>query len=187
MTKTEVMKELRATGSAQTRKIIRRHGAEGDTFGVSYAFLGKMKRKIKTDQRLAEQLWATGNVDARVLATLICDPEQLTATKAALARPLEGRHEARVVTEGVDIMLVLDTSSSMLEEGLERGFCLQGNHEYALLNSAEDFNPKARQAIEWTRAELNAGDDRERYYTDKRASYPPDCEREAGKDYSFRV
>ena len=25
---------------------------------------------------------------------------------------------------------------------LEPGLCLQGNHEYALLNSAEDFNPK---------------------------------------------
>jgi len=48
MTKTEVMKELRANGSAQTRKSSRRHGIKGDMFGVSYALLGKMKRKIKT-------------------------------------------------------------------------------------------------------------------------------------------
>lgn len=47
---------------------------------------------------------------------------------------------------------------------LEPGLCLQGNHEYALLNSAEDFNPKARQAIEWTKEELNSGDDRERRF-----------------------
>lgn len=47
---------------------------------------------------------------------------------------------------------------------LEAGLCLQGNHEYALLNSAEDFNPKARSAIEWTRTALNEGDDRERSY-----------------------
>jgi len=38
----------------------------------------------------------------------------------ALARPLEGRHTARVVTEGVDIVLVLDRSSSMLESSLDR-------------------------------------------------------------------
>ncbi|NOT32010.1 MAG: metallophosphoesterase [Planctomycetes bacterium] len=38
---------------------------------------------------------------------------------------------------------------------LEPGLCLQGNHEYALLNSAEDFNARARAAIEWTREELN--------------------------------
>jgi predicted phosphodiesterase len=41
---------------------------------------------------------------------------------------------------------------------LEPGLCLQGNHEYALLNSAEDFNARARAAIEWTREELNRDD-----------------------------
>jgi Ca-activated chloride channel family protein len=39
----------------------------------------------------------------------------------ALARPLQGREESIVYTEGVDIQLVVDTSSSMLEDGLERG------------------------------------------------------------------
>ena len=92
MTKTEVMKELRANGSAQTRKILRRHGVEGDMFGVSYAFLGKMKRKIKTDQRLAEQLWATGNQDARALATMIAEPSKMTATTLeAWAKDLKDR------------------------------------------------------------------------------------------------
>lgn len=38
-----------------------------------------------------------------------------------LARPQVGREEARVVTEGVDIMLVVDVSSSMTKDGLERG------------------------------------------------------------------
>jgi len=37
---------------------------------------------------------------------------------------------------------------------LEPGFCLLGNHEEALLNSPEDFNPKARAAIEWTKEEI---------------------------------
>ncbi len=31
------------------------------------------------------------------------------------------------------------------------------------------------------------GDHRDQYYADKRASYPPDCEREAGVEYRFRV
>ncbi|QDU67063.1 metallophosphoesterase family protein [Engelhardtia mirabilis] len=39
------------------------------------------------------------------------------------------------------------------------GLCLMGNHEYALMNSAEDFNPRARAAIEWTRAAIRAGRD----------------------------
>jgi diadenosine tetraphosphatase ApaH/serine/threonine PP2A family protein phosphatase len=45
---------------------------------------------------------------------------------------------------------------------LEPGLCLQGNHEYALLESAEDFNPKARAAIEWTHEELTNGGARDR-------------------------
>lgn len=47
---------------------------------------------------------------------------------------------------------------------LEEGICLQGNHEFALLHSAEDFNPKARAAIEWTREEISRSDDREQSY-----------------------
>jgi diadenosine tetraphosphatase ApaH/serine/threonine PP2A family protein phosphatase len=47
---------------------------------------------------------------------------------------------------------------------LDPGICLLGNHEHALLHSAEDFNPKARSAIEWTRETLNEGPDREAGY-----------------------
>jgi diadenosine tetraphosphatase ApaH/serine/threonine PP2A family protein phosphatase len=43
-------------------------------------------------------------------------------------------------------------------ESLLPGLCLLGNHEYALMNSAEDFNPKARAALEWTREELSRGE-----------------------------
>jgi len=47
--------------------------------------------------------------------------------------------------------------------GLEPGLCLLGNHEAALLGGAEDFNPNARRAIDWTReAILHADGDRER-------------------------
>lgn len=38
---------------------------------------------------------------------------------------------------------------------LETGLCLLGNHEHALLDSAIDFNPRARAAIEWTRGEIH--------------------------------
>jgi diadenosine tetraphosphatase ApaH/serine/threonine PP2A family protein phosphatase len=44
------------------------------------------------------------------------------------------------------------------EPALAPGLCLLGNHEHALMSHAEDFNPKARAAIEWTRDELNRAD-----------------------------
>ncbi len=95
MTKTETMQELRANGNEQTRKTYRRHGIRGKMFGVSYAVLGKMKKKIKVDQSLAEQLWATSNHDARYLATMIADPTTISVrTLNAWAKDLDSRHLA---------------------------------------------------------------------------------------------
>jgi 3-methyladenine DNA glycosylase AlkD len=79
MNKTEVLRQLESYGTAQNRKVYARHGMTGPMFGVSYANLGKLRRQIKVDHALAEQLWATGNHDARVLATMIADPARTTA------------------------------------------------------------------------------------------------------------
>lgn len=53
------------------------------------------------------------------------------------------------------IMELCVASGTTRQEGDERGVCLMGNHEEALMISAEDFNPKARAAIEWTKDEIN--------------------------------
>lgn len=45
-------------------------------FGVSYANLGKLAKKAGVDHELAQELWASGNHDARVLASRIADPRQ---------------------------------------------------------------------------------------------------------------
>lgn len=78
MTYKQAMGELKKRGSAQAVKIYRRHGAKGDMYGVSFADLGAMKKKIKIDHSLALELWKSGNVDARTLATMIADPDRFT-------------------------------------------------------------------------------------------------------------
>lgn len=77
-----VMAELKAKGTSQNVKVYKRHGAGDDVFGVSFAELKKLKRKIRVDHSLAEQLWETGNSDARSLATMIADPDEVTPTLA---------------------------------------------------------------------------------------------------------
>jgi 3-methyladenine DNA glycosylase AlkD len=72
----EVMQELERCGAEQNRKIYTRHGVRAPMFGVRYADLDRLKKRIKVDHALAEALWATGNHDARVLATKIADPNQ---------------------------------------------------------------------------------------------------------------
>jgi 3-methyladenine DNA glycosylase AlkD len=75
----ETMKALEAAGSEQTRKTYMRHGVTGPQFGVSYAVLKTLAKKIKTDHELAARLWDTGNHDARILAMMIADPKAATA------------------------------------------------------------------------------------------------------------
>jgi 3-methyladenine DNA glycosylase AlkD len=74
----EAMKKLESCGTAQNRKTWGRHGIKGEMFGVSFANLYKLQKQIKVDHALAEQLWATGNYEAQVLATLVADPNAMT-------------------------------------------------------------------------------------------------------------
>lgn len=73
------LRELKRRGTAQNRKVYRRHGVGENMYGVSFADLRLLAKQIKTDQPLAVQLWATGNHDASILATLIADPAQFDA------------------------------------------------------------------------------------------------------------
>ena len=53
--------------------------------------------------------------------------------------------------------------------------------------SAPNRSDVPRRALYVTYNKAADGDFRAQYYADKRASYPPDCEREAGKVYEYRV
>ncbi len=71
-----ILKELENLGTAQNRKIYSRHGVQEKMFGVSFANLGKLKKRIKTDHDLALELWDSENHDARILALMIADSGQ---------------------------------------------------------------------------------------------------------------
>jgi len=72
------MRELEQAGSEQTRKTYARHGAVGPMFGVSFATLKALVKRIGVDHELALALWATGNFDARNLAVKIADPATMS-------------------------------------------------------------------------------------------------------------
>ena len=62
----DLMQELKTLGTEPYRKTYKRHGVQGEVYGVSYAHLGTLKKKIKTDHELAQQLWKSGVHDARL-------------------------------------------------------------------------------------------------------------------------
>ena len=106
MTLAETMRELEKAGSAQTRKTYARHGAPEPMFGVAFATLKTLTKRIDVDHELAHALWDTGNFDARNLAVKIVDPARMTSadldrwvSEGATAR-ICGGYVAMLAAEG---------------------------------------------------------------------------------------
>jgi 3-methyladenine DNA glycosylase AlkD len=105
MTLAETMSLLEKAGSEQTRKTYLRHGATPPMFGVSFATLKTLVKRIRVDHDLALALWRTGNFDARNLAVKIADPAQMTPAEldrwsvAPIAR-MCGSYLAALTAEG---------------------------------------------------------------------------------------
>lgn len=101
----EVMAELERSGSEQTKKTYLRHGAQEPLFGVSFATLKTLKKRIGVDHALALELWKTGNVDARNLAVKVVDPlklapRELDAWAASPGFRMCGGYVAMLASEG---------------------------------------------------------------------------------------
>ncbi|WP_139991768.1 DNA alkylation repair protein [Paenibacillus paridis] len=73
-----VMQELEALGKERTKKIYGSNGAHEPLFGVATGAMKPIAKKIKKDQQLAEQLYATGNYDAMYFAGVIADPDAMS-------------------------------------------------------------------------------------------------------------
>lgn len=105
----DAMGELERAGSAQTRKTYLRHGAAEPMFGVSFATLQVLRKRIGVDHELALLLWDTGNFDARNLAVKIVDPARMTSREldrwaaTPLARMCSG-YVGMVTAEGPHAM-----------------------------------------------------------------------------------
>ncbi|MEZ6069420.1 MAG: DNA alkylation repair protein [Pirellulales bacterium] len=86
----DVVRLLEAAGSEQTRKTYRRHGVTAPLYGVRYADLHKLVKQVGVDRELSESLWATGNHDCRVMATMVADAGLIKAsTLDAWARQID--------------------------------------------------------------------------------------------------
>lgn len=89
MTFEEVYTQLEAWGSERGRAINARQGAGENQFGCLQGDLRKLAKTLKKNHALGLELWATGNSDARILATMILDPKALSADEfEAMVQPL---------------------------------------------------------------------------------------------------
>jgi 3-methyladenine DNA glycosylase AlkD len=74
-----VVQELEALGKERIIKTYISNGAREPLFGgVATGVMKPLAKKIKKNQPLAEQLYATGNYDAMYFAGIITDPMMMT-------------------------------------------------------------------------------------------------------------
>lgn len=93
-----VMAELKKKGSEQTRKTYERHDpGTKNMFGVKVADLKVIVKKIKGQQALACELFATGNYDAMYLAGLVANGKEMTARQ--LDQWVKGASRTRIIAE----------------------------------------------------------------------------------------
>lgn len=79
MTVKETLARLKSLANEKMFAQNAKNGAGKNQYGVRLGDIRTVANVIKTDHALALQLWETENVEARLLATLIMKPKQLSA------------------------------------------------------------------------------------------------------------
>src|SRR5262245_31051569 len=79
MTINEIFAQLKSLGDDARRAHNTKAGAPENQFGVKLGDIRAIAKTIKSDHKLALNLWDTGNVEAQLLATLIIKPKSLSA------------------------------------------------------------------------------------------------------------
>ncbi len=81
--------ELKKCGTDKNVAIFKSQGAKGDLFGVSIADLERLKNEVNSsgeqkgvNHNVAQKLWNTRNIDARILACMVADPAKINRNEA---------------------------------------------------------------------------------------------------------
>ena len=81
MTVPHVLARLESLGDERVRARNRKLGAGEAQVGARLGDLRKLAKEIGPDHELALELWATGHLEARLLAILLMRPKRLSATE----------------------------------------------------------------------------------------------------------
>lgn len=88
-TLSDILAELESLGNEKIRAQNRRNGAGENQFGVKLGDIRKLAAELKSDE-LVQPLWASGNLEARLLALLLIKPKKLPRERlVAMARDVD--------------------------------------------------------------------------------------------------
>lgn len=166
MTAKEVLKKLESLANPATLKHNLKAGAGNNQFGVKMGDIRKVAAEIKSDHALALALWATGNIDARLVAILILKPKDLSPAE------LENMVKSETFTQVADwlysyVIKDFPDKEKLREKWMKskdkmcarQGWSLtsgriarspEGIDIPALLDRLEKEMPKAPPEVQWT-------------------------------------
>ncbi|HZW09779.1 MAG TPA: DNA alkylation repair protein [Phycisphaerales bacterium] len=170
MTVKEILTHLESLGDDARRKHNTKSGAPDNQFGVKLGDIRTLAKKLKTNHELALQLWATGNVEAQLLATLIMKPKSLSAdeldalTRSTTCSQVADWLNAYVVAQHPEKDALRERwmkdkdrwaaragwnlTASRINKGAAKG---DGSLDLpALLDRIEKEMPKAKPEVQWT-------------------------------------
>jgi len=116
-----VMQELEALGKERMKKMYISNGAHEPLFGVATGAMKPIAKKIKINQRLAEELYATGNYDAMYFAGIIADPKAMT--ESDFNRWMDGAYFYMLS----DFVVAVTLSESDLAQGIADQWIASGD------------------------------------------------------------
>ncbi|QEM08549.1 DNA alkylation repair protein [Mucilaginibacter rubeus] len=166
MTTAEILIKLQSLGNEKMRLHSKKNGAHDNQFGVKLGDIRKVADTIKSDHQLAKALWETGNVEARLLSTLIIVPKLLSTEELDSMVRSERFTQvidwlyAYVIKEYPDReklreswLLSDDSMASRLGWSLTSGRIArnpEGLDIPAILDRIEKEMPKAAPEVQWT-------------------------------------
>lgn len=75
----EILQRLKSLGSKENREGMQRFGINVEkAYGVPVVEIRKLAKEIGRDHSLGEKLWSTGNHEARILSTIISNPDKVS-------------------------------------------------------------------------------------------------------------
>ena len=77
----QALAQLEALGNEKVRARNAKQGAGTNQFGVQLGDIRKLAKALQADRELANALWETGNIDARLLAILLLKPKSLSVSE----------------------------------------------------------------------------------------------------------
>jgi 3-methyladenine DNA glycosylase AlkD len=162
----EALARLKGLGNEKMRAHNAKLGASDKQFGVLLGDIRKLSAEIKTHHALALELWDTENVDARLLATLLMKPAQLSSSELdRLVRSIDFVQEADwlnayIVKKHPDKEALRQTWMTATNPWAARaGWSLtaeriaknpEGLNLAALLNRIEKEMKEAAPEVQWT-------------------------------------